>query len=246
MTFTKIFSAFCLLFLLASCSEFYQKKQITRRFASAIKSDAFIKTFKLDEGVFSVQVKWDYDSYNSNSDVLAGQIEWTPDKKAKRCDKLSMIQIAKVTQTNDADYKWTMGQSNRNLFMTKSNSTNLQVVPGYFIDIDAHNCLVNTTCSPYYIDSYGQGTNSRDGYIQGKQRASVLISDYPYGWTEFEKIQLETCAVCRDDSSVRACITWGGKWPIDQEREILSSVASEIPTATFSEALKIFKKFYKL
>ena len=156
-----------------------------------------------------------------------------------------MIQIARVRLESGADLDWTMDQKNRNLTRTSGLSGSEE---GFYVDIDASLCNRGKTCSPYYVDSYQKISGAFDGRSSrssGPSRSHpVFIKDTPFGWTEFEKIELETCAVCRDSGQVHGCLKWGGSWPATSAKEILKSSASEHESVTFDQALEVFQTFY--
>lgn len=71
--------------------------------------------------------------------------------------------------------------------------------------------------------------------------------DAPFGWENFESIELEACVVCQNHDSLQAlvCGKWGGKWPLTEDRSILPITMHEEPSPSFNEALKKFIDFYK-
>ena len=58
-------------------------------------------------------------------------------------------------------------------------------------------------------------------------------------WSEISSIELEACAVCRNESQVILCFQWGGSWEMLGESEFLIKGATEKPTNTWTKALKI-------
>lgn len=185
------------------------------------------------------------DSFDGGSDALEGKVLWTPSKRAPDCRVLSMIQVARVRLEDGADLDWAMDQKNRNLTRTSGLKGSEQ---GFYVDMDASLCSKGKTCSPYYYDSYHKISGAFDG--RSSQAAGnlevhpVFIKDTPFGWTEFEKIELETCVVCRDSGQVHGCVKWGGSWPATGAKQILRSSADNHESVTFDQALKTFQDFY--
>jgi len=126
---------------------------------------------------------------------------------------------------------------------TKAGAAN-GVTPGFFLDHDAFKCAPGAACSPYFRDSWPNPDESGDGANSAKNRSEASLVDYPFGWEFFERITLETCARCADTGEFLGCASWGGSWPAVGDRSLLPASASERPSATFNEALRLFDAFY--
>lgn len=186
-------------------------------------------------GLISATVLWDRNELGD--DVLAGDIKFKPDNAIKNCSNISFIQIAKVTNNKGQDLEWSKlsGQSQRNEMKTKNK---------WFVDHDATKCNKNNQCSKFFIDhwhnncTYGSKSNDSNFIAQMK--------DYPFGWTEFSQIELETCAVCKDSNEVYTCIKWGASWPLIGEKKISNISIDPKPSSDFLEAVSNFDAFYNV
>lgn len=205
------------------------------------------KSFSLESGDFTLDVKWKKAQQTSDEvDVLYGRVEFKPksDSSAQQCKNISFIQTARVLDNAGKDYQWPLGQTARNLIMTKGSRGGVSA--GYFIDHDATRCAEESTCSPFYRDSWPNTQDgSRDGMLTTNHSSSAVLVDYPFGWEFISSISLEACAVCRDDMRIFGCAMWGGRWPITGGRSVDDLNASEKPSGTFLDALRRFRKHYR-
>ena len=178
----------------------------------------------LSTGLFTGSVAWQVNDLGL--DALGGKIHF----QSKACEKYDFIQAAQVLDNNDNPYKWKMGESNRNKVTTSG---------GWFIDHLAGKCNKGQPCSPIYTAYW-----PTEGAQGTKMRPSAL-EDYPFGWTEFKRIYLETCAVCENNKNILGCVVWGGEFPIVGSKNVLEPTANENSSENFNQALNKFNKFYK-
>lgn len=233
----------CALNAKATSEQFQTPGRVTEAESFNPISSEVSRSKKMPHGRLDIKVEWATNESNSNSDVLHGHIEWTPNPNAPLCRNLSMIQIAKVSMADGRDFEWQHSQRDRNKFRIQNVQSGVR--PGFFVDISSDKCKKNQSCSPYYIDSFGEETNSEDGYVNSLGAHKVTLHDYPFGWTEFESIELETCVVCRDDGRISGCGMWGAKWNATENRKIFSTEFNTKASPTFIEAMRSFFEFYR-
>jgi hypothetical protein len=175
-------------------------------------------------GTFSANINWT--TNDLGDDVLGGKIAFT----AKQCSKYELIQAARVLDNQGQDLVWKMGEQKRNEIKSQN---------GYFIDHLSFKCQKGKPCSPLYRDHWPSGGQA------GSKTHAAKLEDYPFGWSEFSKITLETCAWCSETKTVLGCITWGGEFPLIGSKTITPVHHSSTPSKDFVEALDKFHKFYK-
>lgn len=196
-------------------------------------------SFEGSHGLFSADVSWTVNEFKL--DVLRGRIEFTPND-AVVCPSIRGIQTARVEQAQNQDFHWSGNDAPRNEMKTKDRE---QRTPGFFVDHDPALCKDGKACSPYYRDSWPNSDESADGFrAAGGSAQAASIIDYPYGWTQFEEISLETCMVCDETGQVFGCVDWGAIWPAVGERRLHRPKFHEVPSATFWRALRNFQKYY--
>jgi hypothetical protein len=198
-------------------------------------------SFSLKNGTISVSMEWATDP-DTGGDVLRGEPVFVPGT-AVSCAKVSMIQIARVEVTPGQDYIWQGGEAARDRMMTVANSE-AGVVQGFYVDHDSNVCDAAQGCSPYFRD-FWNAQESHDGSAKpGEVPHEASLLDYPYGWSLFQRITLESCAQCRDTKKFLGCVSWGGDWPAVGKRSFLTPSATDTPSATFSRALQLFDAYY--
>lgn len=186
-------------------------------------------------GSIQAQVIWTQNEYQE--DILFGDIKFKPNSSTKICRNISFIQIAKVIDNKNKDLVWDKisGQSNRNLIKTKNN---------WFLDHDATKCDKNKSCSKFFIDHWANDC-SYGSKLSNDDIMTAQIKDYPFGWTQFSDIELESCAVCKDSNEIFSCVKWGASWPLMGDRKIKNIEVSQAPSLDFIEAINLFDSFYK-
>jgi hypothetical protein len=201
------------------------------------------KNFTNNNGTITTKIEWTFNQ--TKADALSAMIKFKPNQNTPICNRISFIQIARVLTSPGIDYVWKLneGQINRNYMMTYPE---LDIIPGYFIDHDAIKCSKGKTCSPFYRDSFENPDESSDGRNTTKLKLEASMFDAPYGWENFEEIDLEACAVCQNNSTlnVLACTTWGGKWGLTEERSINPIQFNSSASKTFLKAFYNFNDFY--
>lgn len=180
----------------------------------------------------------------TGEDVLRGYVEFQPIEKTGNCRSIRLVQIAKVETQEGKDFFWdpSGGESARNILTTTASDAG--VLPGFFIDHQAHKCTRSKGCSPYFRDHWSNESESSDGWVCGSNIKSASLVDYPFGWTQFESIKLETCARCDDDGRFLKCLQWGARWPENGERSIDKALQLSAPSPTFIQAFKKFLEYY--
>jgi hypothetical protein len=199
-------------------------------------------TFPLSRGTFASEESWLSDP-TTGDDVLRGRMTFEPGKSCPICRNLRIVQVARVEVKLGADLDWASGQQNRNLIRTRPDAAR-GVVAGYFIDHDAIKCSPGAACSPYFRDSWPNPDESQDGSKSPQGDAPASLVDYPFGWQNFERISLESCVRCADTGEFLGCVNWGASWPSVGDRALRVPNASEAPSPTFLEALRLFDSFY--
>lgn len=213
----------------------------------AAESAAIKAQFDLPKGKFSLDTRWTKIQQTADeTDVLAGRVTFLPKQFSTQqsCGAISFIQIARVLDNRGEDFEWPLGQDARNYMRTTMQGTKISA--GYFIDHDASVCKESQpSCSPFFRDSWPNSEDgSQDGSIDERRSRAAVLVDYPFGWEVISSIALEACAVCRESGEYLGCATWGGTWPPVGERFVHTPQFSERPSATFSNALARFKKYY--
>ena len=182
----------------------------------------------------STSISWSVDP-ESQEDVLRGFIQFTPTGSTPECGSIRFIQSARVEITPGVDLNWGSGEANRNLMRTAN---------GFFVDHDAFKCSKGSACSPYFRDSWPNPDESKDGSNTAEKISSSSLIDYPLGWSEFQRITLESCALCVESAQFLGCVRWGGDWPGMGGRTLISPTVSGNPSTTFLDALARFNLFY--
>lgn len=177
----------------------------------------------LSSGTFSGSFQWTVNDLGL--DVLQGKIGF----QTQQCSKYELIQSAQVQDNQQQVLVWSSGEKPRNLMHSKHN---------YFIDHQASKCHKGQSCSPIYRTFWPQ-----EGQM-GTKNQPAQMADYPYGWSEFSQIKLETCAQCQTDGKILGCIKWGGKFPTVGNKEIFQPQVSREPSEDFQEALTKFNNYY--
>ncbi|HVA65968.1 MAG TPA: hypothetical protein VNK24_03470 [Elusimicrobiota bacterium] len=191
----------------------------------------------LKDGTWRADVDWSSDP-EDGEDVLAAHLAFTPDAAAPVCRSIRIIQVANMQVSPGKPYQWLAlsGETDRNLTRTPA---------GYYVDHEAANCSKGKPCSPYYRDSWALPDESHDGQNLPGHVVSSSIADYPFGWGNFDRISLETCARCVDNGQFLGCATWGAFWPLIGNRPPpFTSAAANVPSASFMAALRLFDSFY--
>ena len=191
---------------------------------------------------FSASVTWTSDP-DTGEDVLRGYVQYTPPAASKSCASIRLIQVARVEVTPGQELQWQGSEENRNQMRTQADPSH-GIEPGYFVDHDAGKCSEEKSCSPYYRDSWPIADESQDGSNIGSTPKIASLVDYPVGWTQFQRITLESCARCVDTGEFYGCVSWGGNWPDTGERAILGPKLSAAPSPTFLASLSAFIRFY--
>ena len=179
----------------------------------------------------------------TGEDVLRGRMSFAPGAAAPACKSLRIVQAARVEVKLGRDLDWANGQENRNLIRTRQDDAR-GIAAGYFVDHDAIKCKAGAPCSPYFRDSWPNPDESQDGSSGPSGAKTASLVDYPFGWTYFERISLESCARCADTGEFLGCVVWGGTWPATGDRSLRETSAAESPSPTFLDALGRFEAFY--
>lgn len=199
-------------------------------------------TFPLARGIFTTEESWLTDP-ETGEDVLRGRMSFAPGAACPACRHLRIVQVARVEVKLGRDLDWGGGEANRNLIRTRQDDAR-GIVAGYFVDHDAFKCAPGAPCSPYFRDSWPNPDESQDGASAPSGGTAASLVDYPFGWSSFERISLESCARCADTGEFLGCVEWGGSWPAVGNRALRVPRASEAPSATFLSALSLFDSFY--
>jgi hypothetical protein len=189
----------------------------------------------------SAQVSWVVDS-DSGEDALRGFVEYTIQPDTPVCQSIRLIQAARIETAPGINLNWQSGESNRNLIRTVADPSKA-ILAGFYIDHDAAACSPGKACSPYFRDSWANPAESHDGKKTQNTSVNASMIDYPFGWSSFQTITLESCAQCVDNAQFLGCVQWGGDWPAGG-RSLLPVIYEAQPSATFLSALELFKKFY--
>ncbi|MDE2292402.1 MAG: hypothetical protein KGL53_09990 [Elusimicrobia bacterium] len=213
-----------------------QSARLQSRMAGEKAASDPTRTLPTALGTWKVLVKWTSDPM-TGEDVLHGRPAFMPDPaRCPACRSIRLVQVARVEVKPGQDYDWTSGEANRNKMR----------FGGFFVDHDANKCAQGAPCSPYYRDSWPLPDESQDGSNTGGKPVFASLSDYPYGWTQFQRITLETCARCVDTGRFLGCVRWGGEWPETGDRSFVPLTASDAPSAEFLGALRAFQSFYAM
>lgn len=176
----------------------------------------------------SIIVGWTSNS-ETGEDVLGAQLSYRGLFKEK---SIRWIQTARVQNNDDSEFVFRGFQEDRN----KNRSRN-----GYFLDQNYDTCAGDIKkCSYFYRDHFTNPDESRETDNLSQ------IADFPFGWTLFKRIRLESCAYNLNTLKYEACVLWGAEWPLIGDRQIFNPVLRKKPSADFVQALQIFKKFYNL
>lgn len=202
----------------------------------------------LDSGTFTLDVDWMFEISRA-AEILRGYVEFTPHYEAPGCANISLIQAARLDLELYGDSVWGGGEANREKMKTREDQSQ-QIVGHYYIDHQANFSPPQSQRSPFFRDSWPNAKESADGFISKGSTRSASLVDYPYGWDStygMDRISLETCAVCRENGYIYGCVQWGAQRPLSpwSQREVFFPRARSEPTATFSEALRLFKDFYR-
>ncbi|MHB2026470.1 MAG: hypothetical protein ACYCPQ_07510 [Elusimicrobiota bacterium] len=213
-----------------------RSKILSETTAGKKKTENQILELPVKYGFWRTDVHWDFDP-TTTEDVLAGHLAFYPNPaRAPICESIRIIQAAQVEISPANQFQWEGAETDRNLTRTKD---------GFFIDHEAANCSEGAPCSPYYRDSWSLPDESQDGYNLPDKTAKSSIADYPFGWTMFNQIMLETCARCVDSGQFLGCVEWGAHWPrIGNRPPPFTPVASDNPPIYFLNALRRFNAFY--
>lgn len=197
------------------------------------------------EGVFTGRVKWTY-SPETGTDILLAKISFDP-STTRQCQSLRLVQAARVSRGDGTPFVWVGGLSARNAMSTAKST---------FIDHDPATCRKGEPCSPFYRDHWANPQTSQEGQNLKGVSVTSSLEDAPFGWTEYEKIELETCAVCVNQSRIESykinplrimgCFHWSGEFLQVGERNVPKFKASPWPTGEFLESLARFKAYYNL
>lgn len=198
--------------------------------------------FEVPAGTMRVEESWLVDPV-TQEDVLRGRVTFTPGRSAPACRSVRFVQAARVETKLGQDLDWPSGEAPRNLMRTRPDAAR-GVVAGYFVDHDAYKCAAGRACSPYFRDSWPNPDESADGANTPRPGRAASLVDYPFGWSMFERISLESCARCVDDGSYLGCARWGATWPEIGDRLLAQPSAAAAPSPTFLEALKLFGQYY--
>jgi hypothetical protein len=180
-------------------------------------------------GEFTISTGWTVNDLNL--DAIQGELKYFPKKRT--CDKIGFIQIARMTDNHNQNLKFSLGSglSPRNEMLTLNN---------FFIDHNPVNCRKRRKCSPYFVDHWPEGGN-----FYQKNSSYAKMSDYPFGWEEFSKIELESCAVCVSNQKPLGCIKWGGEFSLAGVKKIQKPTWNKKESEDFRKALNMFSSFYK-
>jgi len=173
-------------------------------------------------------------------------VEFVPNAKVcPKCKLIRLIQVTRGTYSSDAPYVWTGDEADHEKGKTREDKKS-GIEGSWSIDYRASDCTEGKPCSLYYRDYWPvQGTH--DGSTDGSAAVSASLGDRPIGPAGF-KFEFETCARCADDGNYYGCVKWGfastDKDPPGPPTHSPIS-ASDRPTATFNEAVRVFNQFYK-
>lgn len=215
-----------LIFILSACAG-------PARRPSAEDPKTFVETFP--GGSFTARVRWTVDPETLN-DVLHGALSFIPSPANAACPKIGFVQVAKVSTEDGSPYRWPLGESPRNEQATEA---------GFFVDHRAATCAKKQKgCSPDFADHWPNDGGSAFGKVTETNTETAKLEDYPFGWTEFRRIELEACAVCDKSGEVYGCLRWGGEWPATGSRRVLKIRARATPSESFQKALEKFRRYY--
>ncbi len=187
-----------------------------------------IKSFTTGKKTFSIQTDW-LISPETGEDILATQLAYKASFKART---VRWIQVARVQINDESDFIFTGFQEDRNL-----NRTNR----GFFLDQNYDTCkFTPLKCSYFYRDHF---TNPNES-VEVENLSQ--IADFPFGWSLFKRISLESCAYNLQSKKYEGCILWGAEWPPEGNRFIYEPKFKLAPSADFVEALNRFKQYYNL
>lgn len=195
-----------------------------------------LQKWQSDNGIFSLQTGWLYDDTKSG-DVLVGILSFEPSAEAHACNKIGFIQAAQVKDLKGQDLLWPGTLASRNKMRSSD---------GYFVDHDSSRCEAGKSCSPFFNDWWPDESRSKTGEVENGVTEPAGMADFPFGWTAFNSIRLEACAVCADDGEVYGCVKWGATWPSDGPRVLETASASEEPSENFIMAVQKFVEFYQI
>lgn len=177
-------------------------------------------------GIFSISTYWTETEFSG--DALAGKLKFTPHDD--ECVS-GFIQVAKMTDNKGKDlvFKKGSGLEARN---------EVKTLDGSFVDYNPTKCKKGKPCSPYYIEYW-----PTDGSYSNE--VSARMADYPFGWEQFSKIELEACAVCKgSEKKVLGCISWGGEFPVVGDKKVSKPTWKTTSSPEFDAALKKFNTYY--
>jgi hypothetical protein len=196
--------------------------------AFEVPPSAVQKIFNLDGKKISIITGWSTNPDNGE-DVLATQLSYQSNFEAK---SIRWMQIARVQKNDDSDFIFQGFQEDRNKARTRN---------GYYLDQNYDICREDIKkCSYFYRDHFTNPLQS----VEVKNLAQ--IADYPFGWTQFKRISLESCAYDLKSKKYIACILWGAEWPEMGDRFIFEPKLTTKPSFDFIDALNRFKIFYGL
>ncbi|MEQ1723192.1 MAG: hypothetical protein ABL930_08435 [Pseudobdellovibrio sp.] len=196
--------------------------------AFEIPSSAIHKNFNLNGKNISIITGWSTNPENGE-DVLATQLSYRSNFEAK---SVRWMQMARVQKSDDSDFIFQGFQEDRNKNKTRN---------GYYLDQNYDVCRDDIKkCSYFYRDHF---TNPEQS-VEIKNLSQ--IADYPFGWTQFKRITLESCAYEIKTKKYVACIQWGAEWPEMGDRLLFDPKLITKPSFDFLDALNRFKKFYGL
>lgn len=221
-----------------------QTRAVPKKDAIAQRKARVQISARLHDGTVDTSVGWTVDT-ETGADVLRGWVAYRPDSRSQKasCQRVRFVQVARVERSDEVDYDWKDGEANRNLIRTSADSSQ-GVEGGFFVDHDAFECSPGDHCSPYFRDYWPNPEESQDGVLDGRFSTQASLVDYPFGWENFERIELESCARCADDGRFLGCAKWGGSWPGRGDRAVLPVRINDRPSPTFFEALRRFDDFY--
>lgn len=230
----RFISLFFIFAILISCALTPLRREIAE-----VKPAPRTLQFTSSQGAFTGQVRWTVDPFTAE-DVLEGQLSFLPAPNLPRCQKIGWIQAARVSLESGEPLQWTMGETPRNILATQPPEE-----PGFYIDHLAAHCRAGQACSPYFSDHWPQEGRSAFGRASKRESKAATLVDFPFGWTQFRKIELEACAVCADTRQIYACLHWGGEWPAMGQQQLSEISFTEEPSSTYRRALERFEKYYK-
>lgn len=170
---------------------------------------------------FEHSIQWAYNQ--SGIDALISRISY----EDSSCKHIEFIQTAKLSHSDGRDFQWPAftGQEHRNHLKFEN----------WFIDVDNSKCEEGQGCSPYYTDHFTEES------VKG---SPAKMLDAPFGWTHFDRIELETCAYCINKDEFLNCMKWGGEFLWTGEKRILKARNFSSPSMAFLKAQTIFNDFY--